>query len=74
MLITSVQCSPAKPLVLRYEVYANDNSVRTAWLDAHRGFFNGTSLCLKVCAPQTETGARGADVTFALDVSTRRIG
>jgi len=26
------------------------------------------------CAPQTETGARGADVTFALDVSTRRIG
>jgi predicted metalloprotease with PDZ domain len=21
-------------LVLRYEVYANDNSVRTAWLDA----------------------------------------
>ncbi|CAN7475170.1 M61 family metallopeptidase [Polaromonas sp. LjRoot131] len=43
-----VQCSPARPLVLRYEVYANDNSVRTAWLDAHRGFFNGTSLCLKV--------------------------
>jgi predicted metalloprotease with PDZ domain len=43
-----VQCSPAKALVLRYEVYANDNSVRTAWLDAHRGFFNGTSLCLKV--------------------------
>jgi len=43
-----VACSPAKPLVLRYEVYANDNSVRTAWLDAHRGFFNGTSLCLKV--------------------------
>ena len=43
-----VQCSPARPLVLRYEVYANDNSVRTAWLDTHRGFFNGTSLCLKV--------------------------
>ncbi|WP_431098223.1 M61 family metallopeptidase [Polaromonas aquatica] len=43
-----VQCSPVRPLVLRYEVYANDNSVRSAWLDAHRGFFNGTSLCLKV--------------------------
>jgi predicted metalloprotease with PDZ domain len=43
-----VQCSPARPLVLRYEVYANDNSVRTAWLDTHRGFFNGTSLCLRV--------------------------
>ena len=43
-----IQCSPARPLVLRYEVYAYDNSVRSAWLDAHRGFFNGTSLCLKV--------------------------
>ena len=43
-----IQCSPAKPLVLSYDVYAHDNSVRTAWLDAHRGFFNGTSLCLKV--------------------------
>ncbi|HSW20127.1 MAG TPA: peptidase M61 [Ramlibacter sp.] len=36
------------PLVVSYEVYAFDNSVRTAWLDAHRGFFNGTSLCLQV--------------------------
>ncbi|MFM0049597.1 type VI secretion system tube protein Hcp [Caballeronia grimmiae] len=25
------------------------------------------------CAPQTETGSRGADVIFALDVSTRRV-
>jgi predicted metalloprotease with PDZ domain len=38
----------AKPLVLHYEVYAYDNSVRTAWLDARRGFFNPTSLCLRV--------------------------
>jgi predicted metalloprotease with PDZ domain len=37
----------AKPLVLQYEVYAYDNSVRTAWLDAQRGFFNPTSLCLQ---------------------------
>jgi predicted metalloprotease with PDZ domain len=37
-----------KPLVLSYEVYAFDNSVRTAWLDAQRGFFNPTSLCLQV--------------------------
>ena len=40
--------SAAHPLVLHYEVYAYDNSVRTAWLDAQRGFFNGTSLCLQV--------------------------
>ena len=43
-----VDCAPQRPLVLSYEVYAYDNSVRTAWLDATRGFFNGTSLCLRV--------------------------
>ena len=43
-----IDCSPAKPLVLTYEVYARDNSVRTAWLDAQRGFFNSTSVCLQV--------------------------
>ncbi len=43
-----VECVPSSPLVLAYEVYAFDNSVRTAWLDSQRGFFNGTSLCLKV--------------------------
>ncbi len=37
-----------QPLVLTYQVYAFDASVRTAWLDAQRGFFNGTSLCLRV--------------------------
>ncbi|HPW08997.1 MAG TPA: peptidase M61, partial [Burkholderiaceae bacterium] len=43
-----IQCSVDKPLVLTYEVYALDNSVRTAWLDPSRGFFNSTSLCLRV--------------------------
>ena len=43
-----IECVPSSPLVLSYEVYAFDNSVRTAWLDTQRGFFNGTSLCLKV--------------------------
>ena len=43
-----VDCVPSAPLVLTYEVYAFDNSVRTAWLDSQRGFFNGTSLCLRV--------------------------
>ena len=36
------------PLVVRYQVHAHDDSVRTAWLDAQRGFFNATSLCLQV--------------------------
>ncbi|NBX20607.1 MAG: M61 family peptidase [Betaproteobacteria bacterium] len=41
-------CRPELPLEVSYEVYAFDASVRTAWLDAQRGFFNGTSLCLQV--------------------------
>ncbi|SEA75485.1 M61 family metallopeptidase [Variovorax sp. YR216] len=43
-----IDCTPGKPLELRYDVCAYDNSVRTAWLDEDRGFFNGTSLCLRV--------------------------
>lgn len=41
-------CAAAQPLELSYEVYALDHSVRTAWLDTQRGFFNGTSLFLRV--------------------------
>ena len=44
---------------LCYQVYAFDSSVRTAYLDARRGFFNGTSLLLRVAgaesAPQRVT-------------------
>ena len=47
-----LECSPDQPLEVRYEVYANDASVRTAWLDAARGFFNGTSVCLQVDGQQ----------------------
>ena len=43
-----IECTAAKPLVLHYDIYAFDNSVRAAWLDATRGFFNGTSVCLRV--------------------------
>ena len=43
-----VDCSAGQPLTLNYRVHAFDTSVRTAWLDARRGFFNGTSLFLRV--------------------------
>jgi len=43
-----IRCAPSRPLVLVYEVYANDASVRTAMLNDMRGFFNGTSVCLRV--------------------------
>ena len=45
---THTQATATPPLVVCHEVYARDASVRTAWLDAERGFFNGTSLCLAV--------------------------
>ncbi|MFY9184188.1 MAG: peptidase M61 [Limnohabitans sp.] len=44
----AMACKSGQPLVLSCEVYAFDHSVRTAWLDSQRGFFNGTSLCLRV--------------------------
>ena len=43
-----IDCAAGQPLTLSYQVCAYDNSVRTAWLDSERGFFNGTSLCLRV--------------------------
>ena len=43
-----IDCTSDAPLVLSYEVYAHDPSVRAAFLDAHRGFFNNTSMCLRV--------------------------
>ena len=45
-------CKPGVALVLRYEVYAFDSSVRMAFLDANRGFFNPTSLCLQVAGQE----------------------
>ena len=41
-------CSGRGALTVSYLVYAFDTSVRAAFLDAHRGFFNGTGLCLRV--------------------------
>src|SRR5213592_504078 len=38
-----VDCRGRGALVVSYLVYAFDTSVRTAFLDARRGFFNGTS-------------------------------
>jgi len=43
------QCAPcAGSLSLRYEVYARDLSVRSAHLDTTHGFFNGTSVFVKL--------------------------
>lgn len=43
-----IGCSADTACTISYQVCAYDTSVRTAWLDRRRGFFNGTSLCLRV--------------------------
>ncbi len=52
-----VDTQAGDPLELRYRVYALDASVRTAWLDATRGFFNATSLCLRVLGQEDQPQA-----------------
>ena len=43
----SVQTS-GKPITVYYQIYARDLSVRTAFLDQFRAFFNGTSLFIRI--------------------------
>ncbi|MEO7150654.1 MAG: PDZ domain-containing protein [Burkholderiaceae bacterium] len=43
-----MDCRGGAALELRYRVYAYDTSVRAAFLDPQRGFFNGTGTCLRV--------------------------
>lgn len=45
---TWVTASAHQDIEVTYSVYAFDTSVRTAYLDQFRGFFNATSLCLQV--------------------------
>lgn len=52
-----VEAPGAAELQLHYEVHAHDASVRTAFLDATRGFFNPTSLCLRVHGREDEPHA-----------------
>jgi predicted metalloprotease with PDZ domain len=49
-------CSGKSPLVVTYLVYAFDTSVRAAFLNAQRGFFNGTGVFLRVegCEDQAQ--------------------
>lgn len=44
----AADAADAGPLVLQYEVYAWDLSVRSAHLDTTHGFFNGSSVFLRV--------------------------
>jgi len=66
-----VRAAPGKPLVVRYRVYAFDTSVRAAFLDATRGFFNGTGVCLRVEGQEAKPHALSlAGVPAGWDVAT----
>jgi predicted metalloprotease with PDZ domain len=47
-------CEGRAALEITYLVYAFDPSVRTAFVDARRGFLNGTSVCLRVEGRESE--------------------
>ncbi len=49
------KCAPVDgPLSIEYQVYAWDNSVRGAYLDAQRGYFNGPCLLLAVTGQERQ--------------------
>lgn len=78
------ECQGRGALSVSYLVYAFDVSVRTAFLDADRGFFNGTSTCLRVHGREDEPAQlqlkglpphwRVATSLGAIDVDERGIG
>lgn len=59
----------AGPLTLHYEVYAWDLSVRAAHLDQTHGFFNGTSVFLRVVGQ--EDLVHGVDLQRPADPAAR---
>jgi len=48
------RCTGRAVLTITCRVYANDTSVRGAFLDARRGFINPTALCLRVLGREAE--------------------
>ncbi|HET9642287.1 MAG TPA: PDZ domain-containing protein [Burkholderiaceae bacterium] len=76
-----VRCEPAAgALVVEYLVYAFDTSVRTAYLDTQRGFFNGTSICLRVEGREGEphrlcigSCPEGWDIATAMPATSPRV-
>ena len=49
-----LRCTGRSALTVSYRVYAFDTSVRAAFLDQQRGFFNASSLCLRVQGREAE--------------------
>lgn len=75
------RCTGSAALTVSYTVYAFDPSVRAAYLDADRGFFNGTGLCLRVHGREDEPHQlelagvpKGWDVASSMPPLSKRHG
>jgi predicted metalloprotease with PDZ domain len=75
----NAECSGSATLTVSYLVHAFDPSVRATYLDARRGFFNGTSLLLRVDGREDEPHALtlaalppGWEVATAMPAGARR--
>ena len=67
---STLRCTPcAGPLSLEYSIYAYDESVRKAYLDLRRGFFNGSSLFY--CPAGFERARFEVDIERASDPGCR---
>jgi predicted metalloprotease with PDZ domain len=71
-------CSGIGTLTVTALVYAFDPSVRAAWLDAERAFFNATSLCLRAVGREDDAHEivlaglpRGWDVATSMPRGSR---
>jgi predicted metalloprotease with PDZ domain len=66
----------SKPITVTYQVYAFDASVRTAFLDTTRGFFNGTSMFMRVAgqedAPQEVRLERPVSCTWEVATGLKK--
>jgi predicted metalloprotease with PDZ domain len=68
---SSWHCAPcAGPLTVEYDVYAWDDSVRAAWLDATRGFFNGSAVFVQVRGQERRPVT--LDIELPLDADAAR--
>lgn len=70
-------CDAVEPLQVECLVYAFDTSVRAAFLDAHRGFINNTSLCLRVEDHEAEPHRltlRGLAADWQVATAMRAVG
>ncbi len=71
---SSWQCAVCEgPLTISYDVYAWDDSVRAAWLDTTRGFFNGSAVFLRARGHEQKPVSVMIEPPVGIDNGTWRV-